>query len=61
MEIILILVVLIGLVIIFKEQLTSLVKIFFQRSRNRAIQSEKQSGINPEAGNEILGKGGYLL
>ena len=55
-------VVLIGLVIIFKEQLTSLVKkVFFQRSRNRAIQSEKQSGINPGAGNEILGKGGYLL
>lgn len=36
-EIILILVVLIGLVIIFKEQLNSLVKIFFQKSQNKAI------------------------
>ena len=38
-EIILILVVLIGLVLIFKEQLTSLVKNILQKSQNRAIAS----------------------
>ena len=59
-EIILILVVLIGLVIIFKEQLTSLVKNILSKITKQS-NSEKQSGINPGAGNEILGKGGYLL
>ena len=39
-EIILILVVLISLVIIFKEQLTNLVKQFSARSQNRVILSD---------------------
>ena len=42
-EIILILVVLIGLVIIFKEQLTSLVKNILSKITKQSIQSEKQS------------------
>ena len=37
-EIILILVVLIGLVMIFKDQLTSLVELFCQRSPNKATR-----------------------
>ncbi len=41
-EIILILVVLISLVIIFKEQLTSLVKNFFPKSQNKATRSDKK-------------------
>ena len=41
-EIILILVVLISLVIIFKEQLTALVKKSLQKSQNKAIRSENK-------------------
>ena len=48
-EIILILVVLIGLVIIFKEQLTELVRAFFQRSPNRVIlfKMKREGGVLP--------------
>lgn len=41
-EIILILVVLISLVVIFKEQLTALVKKFLQKSQNKVMQSENK-------------------
>lgn len=41
-EIILILVVLISLVIIFKEQLTALVKKILTKSQNKAIRSENK-------------------
>ena len=40
-EIILILVVLISLVVIFKEQLTSLVKKILSKSQNRATRSDE--------------------
>lgn len=41
-EIILILVVLISLVVIFKEQLTALVKKFLQKSQNKVMQFENK-------------------
>lgn len=48
-EIILILVVLIGLVIIFKEQLTNWCRAFFQRSPNRVIlfKMKREGGVLP--------------
>ena len=49
-EVILIILVLIGLVIIFKSQLTDLVESIFTKSPNRPEPSERKEGANVKSG-----------